>query len=273
MIDLVDVTQHYGVRPRAEEDQPPYQPRRIGCRRRAQRHGQIDELLGVLGGVLQPQHGHVAIDNRRHRQSTTDELAIRKMAVYLPDQAWLPMRRTGPRVSAGGGPIVRHRLGSADGDVERLLGLFELRTGRLGDQQLLDGPEKEDRPGVGPDHRVPVLLLDEPFSGGLDPAGLLALKHILKRRVKEQQGTVVLTSPVPEIAEEIADGLIILRGGEVAAFETLDGLRKLTGCPGSLADILERLLYPETMQKLAITSRSFRHDPLVTPGWVLLLAG
>jgi ABC-type multidrug transport system ATPase subunit len=95
-----------------------------------------------------------------------------------------------------------------------------------------------------------VLLLDEPFSGGLDPAGLLALKRVLKRRVGEQGGTVVLTSPVPELVEEIADRIIILRNGDIAAFDTMDGLRRRTGCTGSLSDILERLMFPETMGKL-----------------------
>src|SRR5262249_21712389 len=97
---------------------------------------------------------------------------------------------------------------------------------------------------------APILLLDEPFSGGVDPAGLLALKRILQRLVKEQSGTVVLTSPVPEIVEEIAHRIVILRDGEVMAFDTIEGLRRLTGQHGSLAAILERLLYPETAQKL-----------------------
>ena len=30
---------------------------------------------------------------------------------------------------------------------------------------------------------MPVLLLDEPFSGGSDPSGLLALKKVLRRLV------------------------------------------------------------------------------------------
>jgi hypothetical protein len=36
----------------------------------------------------------------------------------------------------------------------------------------------------------------------------------------------------------------------VIAFDTLDGLRRLSGQPGSLGAILERLLYPDTVRKL-----------------------
>ncbi len=43
----------------------------------------------------------------------------------------------------------------------------------------------------------------------------------------------------------------LLRNGEVAAFDTLAGLRSLTGVQGSLGDVLERLLYPGMERKLA----------------------
>src|SRR5205814_8907426 len=96
---------------------------------------------------------------------------------------------------------------------------------------------------------TPVLLLDEPFAGGLDPAGILVLKRLLRKRVTAG-GTVVLTSPVPEIVEEIADRVVLLRDGQVTADDTPDGLRRQAGTPGPLAVALERLLYPDTLRKL-----------------------
>jgi len=65
-------------------------------------------------------------------------------------------------------------------------------------------------------------------------AGIMALKRVLQRRVHEQGATVVLTSPVPEIVEEIASRIIILRDGEVVAADTLEGLAPADG-PGRLA--------------------------------------
>src|SRR5262249_54908823 len=147
--------------------------------------------------------------------------------------------------------------------------LYDVPDGRLFDQverllKLFEMTEKGDSPirscSAGQRKKValcatllteaPVLLLDEPFSGGLDPAGLLALKRVLQRRVSEDANTVVLTSPVPEIVEEIAGRVLILRGGEVAAFDSLEGLRRLTGIKGNLGDVLERLLYPEMAARL-----------------------
>ena len=58
--------------------------------------------------------------------------------------------------------------------------------------------------------------------------------------LKDRQGrTVVLTSPVPELVEEIADRVIILERGEILAFDTLEGLRRSTGTRGTLGQVLE----------------------------------
>ena len=250
MIELVNVTQHYGVRPVLK---------RINLRIE---RGELvvivgpngmgkTTLLGVMGGVLQPQHGHVTIDGHQRRRGVDEELAIRKMAVYLPDQPWLPSQTTGREFLLSVG-----RLYGVDGDrliehVGRLLTLFDLsEQGDWGINSYSAGQKKKIALASALVTEVPVLFLDEPFSGGLDPSGLLALKRILKRRVTEQGGTVVLTSPVPEIVEEIAGRIIILRNGEVAAFDNLEGLRRLTGRSGSLAEILEPLMFPETTRKL-----------------------
>ena len=57
---------------------------------------------------------------------------------------------------------------------------------------------------------APILLLDEPFSGGLDPAGILTLKRIIQHHARRKESTIVLTSPVPELVEEIATRIIVL---------------------------------------------------------------
>ena len=89
MIELIDVTQHYGVRPVLR-----------GISLRIERGEVItilgpngmgkSTLLGVIAGVLSPQYGTVLIDGLKRRGSEEEELAIRKLAVYLPDQPWLP---------------------------------------------------------------------------------------------------------------------------------------------------------------------------------------
>ena len=81
-------------------------------------------------------------------------------------------------------------------------------------------------------------------------AAVFSMVFAVNADAAEQGGTIVLTSPVPEIVEEIADRIIVLKNGEIAAFDTLASLREMTGCDGSLTDILELLMFPETTQKL-----------------------
>jgi ABC-type multidrug transport system ATPase subunit len=250
MISVVDVTQHYGVRPvlrqinlsiKAGELVVVLGPNGMGK----------STLLGVMGGVLQPQEGFVEILGMRRRGSPEEEHEIRKRAVFLPDQPWIPAVRTGREYLLSVG-----RLYDLDEDwlmehTERLLELFELATQA---DQPISSYSSGQRKKIGICSALvtdaEVLLLDEPFSGGLDPSGILALKKVLRHKVERRGATVVLTSPVPELVEEIASRIVILREGEVLAFDSLDGLRRATGCWGSLGEVLQRLIFPETMRNL-----------------------
>jgi ABC-type multidrug transport system ATPase subunit len=97
---------------------------------------------------------------------------------------------------------------------------------------------------------APILLLDEPFSGGLDASGILALKRVLQNLAQRDDITIVLATPVPELLESIADRLAVLRDGRIIAFDTIDGLRKQTGCGGSLEEVLEQLISPDTLRNI-----------------------
>lgn len=257
MIEVRDVTQHYGVRPVL---------RRVNMR---VERGELvvllgpngmgkSTLLGVMAGALSPQRGEVFIDGMRRRESEAAELAIRQMSVYLPDQPWLPGSRTGREFLMAVG-----RLYGVDEErlmehASQLLDVFELAN--HGDSPIRSysaGQKKKIALCSVLATEAPVLFLDEPFSGGLDPSGLLALKRILQRHSLRKELTIVLTSPVPELVEEIATRIAILHAGEILALDTLDGLQRLTACRGSLGDVLERLIYPETTKKLETYLKEF----------------
>jgi ABC-2 type transport system ATP-binding protein len=257
VIELEDVTQHYGVRPVLR-----------GISLRIER-GEVvvilgpngmgkSTLLGVMAGVLTPQRGLVTIDGKRRRGSEEEELAIRKMTVFLPDQPWLPANRTGREFVLAVGR------------------LYEVEEERLIDHtihllDLFDLADKADSPirtySAGQKKKIAlcaalvversVLLLDEPFSGGLDPSGILTLKRLIQFNTRSKKATIVLTSPVPELIEEIATRVIVVRDGEILAFDTLDGLQRLTGHRGSLGAVLERLIFPETTKKLETYLQEF----------------
>jgi len=250
VIELHDVTQHYGVRPVLR-----------GISLRIER-GEVvvilgpngmgkTTLLGVMAGVLSPQKGSVVIDGLRRRGSEDEELAIRKMTVYLPDQPWLPANRTAREFLMAVG-----RLYDVDDErlmnhVDQLLILFELaEQGDSPIRSLSAGQKKKVALGSALVAEAQVLLLDEPFGGGLDPSGILTMKRIFQHHARRKDRTIVLTSPVPELVEEIATRIIVLHNGEILAFDTIDGLRRVTGHRGTLDQVLQRLIFPETTQKL-----------------------
>jgi ABC-type multidrug transport system ATPase subunit len=250
VIELHDVTQHYGVKPVLREINLRIERGELVVILGPNGMGKTT-LLGVMGGVLSPQRGEVRVGGMRRRGSVEEELAIRKMAVYLPDKPWLPSARTGREFLLAVG-----RLYDLDDErlmehVPHLLDVFDL-------SENADSPIRSYSAGQKKKialcsvlvTEAPVLFLDEPFSGGLDPAGLLALKKILQHQVRRKELTIVLTSPVPELVEEIATRIIVLQHGEIVAFDTLDGLQRMTACRGSLSDVLERMIYPDTTRKL-----------------------
>ncbi|MCR4410967.1 MAG: ABC transporter ATP-binding protein [Thermoguttaceae bacterium] len=257
MIRLIDVVQHYGVRPVLK---------RINLEIRS---GELTVILGpngmgkttllaTMAGVLTPQRGVVEIDGLRRRSSVEDELEIRKRVVYLPDHPWLPKNRTGREFLLAVGRLYEIEENRLIDRAERLLHLFDL--GREADwpiRSYSNGQQKKVAVGAALITEAPILLLDEPFSGGLDPAGILVLKRVLRRLATEKGATVVMTTPVPELIEELADRIVVLQHGEVLAHDTPEALRQRTQCPGPLASALEKLIHPQT---LANVERFFHED-------------
>jgi ABC-2 type transport system ATP-binding protein len=250
MIEVADLTVHYGVKPVLKNINLRINNCELVVIVGPNGMGKTT-LLATMAGVVPPHRGLVKIDGRVRRATMEDELAIRRKAVYLPDQPWLPAQTTAEEYLLAVGRLYDVPDDRLFAQIERLLKLFELDEKRYSPiRSCSAGQKKKVALCAALLTEAPVLLLDEPFSGGLDPSGLLALKRVLLRRVSEEGSTVVLTSPVPEIVEEIAGRVLILRSGEVAAFDTIDGLRRLTGLQGSLGTVLERLLYPEMAAKL-----------------------
>ena len=248
MIRVSNVTQHYGVKPVLKnislEIPEGTRTAVIGPNGMGK-----TTFLSVLGGALQPQHGTVEIGGLLRRSSVENELTIRKNTVFLPDRSFLPKNRTGREFLMGVG-----RIYEIDGDrlldhSDRLLALFELD--HLADTPIRNysaGQQKKIALCSALVTEASTFLLDEPFSGGLDPAGILALKHVLQRLSIEQGKTVVLTSPVPELVAEVADRLIVIRAGEVSFDGTLTDLKNSSGHAGTFDQMLHELIFPETLE-------------------------
>lgn len=250
MIRVVNITQHYSIKPVLTDinlDVPDgtrtviIGPNGMGK----------TTLLSVMGGALQPQRGYVEINGLRRRSSVENELAIRQQCVFLPDRCWLPKNRTGREFLLSVGKLYDIHVNRLVNHAERLLRLFEL-------DELADSPIRSYSAGQQKKislcsaliTEAPILLLDEPFSGGLDPAGILAMKQLLLRMAEYEERTIVLTTPVPELVEEIADRLVIIRDGQIVAAGSIADLRQGANGRGSLDEFLEKTIFPDTLENI-----------------------
>jgi ABC-type multidrug transport system ATPase subunit len=251
-VEAVEVTHHYGARRVLTSVSLAVAPGELVALVGPNGMGKTT-LLGALAGLLAPSQGHVRIDGMRRRESEEVELAIRRRVVYLPADAWLPSGKTGREWVLA----VGRAWGVADGrlfdHVERLLDLFELQE--QADQAMSrysTGQRKKVALCATLATDAPILLLDEPFSGGLDPSGILALKRVLQRRNEARGGggatrkpvTVVMSTPVPELVEELAGRVAVINCGQLVAVDTVAGLRAFAGISGPFDEVYERLLNP-----------------------------
>jgi ABC-type multidrug transport system ATPase subunit len=251
MIEARGITHHYGIRPVVKNVDVSVRSGELVVILGPNGMGK-STLLGVMAGVLAPRQGYVEINGLRRRSSAAAELQIRRQSTYLPDHPWLPLNRTGREFLMGVGGLYGIDDIRVLNHVELLLKLFELeREGDWPIRSYSNGQQKKIAVCSALVTETPVMFLDEPFSGGLDPSGIFALKRVLRRLVEQNGATVVMTAPVPELVEELADRVLILRAGQVAAFDAPAELRRQAGDVATLAEALERLVDTDTVENLA----------------------
>ena len=250
MIKVADVSHHYGVRPVLSHinlDVPAGElvvvmgPNGVGK----------STLLGIIAGLLAPAKGYVEINGLRRRSSEATELEIRKQVVFLSDHPWLPEFMTVREWLLANGQLYDVNHDQLLDHIGRLLELFQLADkGDAPIRTCSNGQKKKAAICGALVTEAHVLVLDEPFTGGLDSSAILALRRLLKHLAARGDATVVMASQVPEIVEELAGKIAILSGTRVIAFETMEGLRNLTGCRGGLPEIFEKIVNPQTLQQI-----------------------
>jgi ABC-2 type transport system ATP-binding protein len=250
MIKVADVSHHYGLRPvlshidlhvPAGELLTLMGPNGVGK----------STLLGVMAGLIAPAKGQVEIHGLRRRADAETELQIRKQVAYLPDHPWLPEFMTTREWLLAVGQLYEVDSDQLMDHIHRLLDLFQLAD--KGDSPIRtcsNGQKKKIALCGALVTEAPVLLLDEPFTGGLDPSAFLALGRVLKHLAEQGQVTIVMASQIPEMVEQLAHRIAVLNGTRLVACDTLEGLRAQTGCQGSLPEVFEKLVHPQTLEHI-----------------------
>ena len=172
-------------------------------------------LLRVLAGVLAPTSGHAIVAGQ---DVTQQSLEARRRIGYLSETAPLYLEmRVGEYLTFRGG---LYGL-SGSNLAKRLRTVLELC--QLGDVQrrviglLSRGFRQRVALAACFLHEPDVLLLDEP-TGALDPAQAQACRNILRTRSPSQ--TVLFSTHSIRDAEQLAQHLLILNAGRVAAWSS-----------------------------------------------------
>jgi ABC-2 type transport system ATP-binding protein len=250
MINVVNVWHHYGIKPILKDVSLKVEPGELVAVMGPNGMGK-STLLGLVAGALWPIKGYIEIDGHRRRNSVEEEIEIRKRVVYLPDNPYLPLFHTGREFLLAVGRLYDVEEERLMEHAEQLLKLFDL-------QENADAPIRSYSAGQRKKISIcsalvteaPILILDEPFSGGLDSSALLALSQVLKRLADRKDVTVVMAVPVPELVESLAHKIAIIAHGEILAYDTADGLRKVAGCTGGLPEVLEALIHPDVFKNI-----------------------
>ena len=206
-------------------------------------------LLGAIAGVIPPWRGFVEVAGLRRRADPETELEARRRCAFLPAEEWIAPGFTAREWIVTCGRIWGVEDRRLMDHASRLLALFDLGDGRQSISAASTGQRKKIALAGALATDAPVLLLDEPFAGGLDPSGILALKRVLKELARRRDRTIIMATPVPELVEDLADRVAILGSQTLAVLDTPAELRRRSGA-ASLEEAYERLVNPASLVQI-----------------------
>jgi predicted permease len=218
------------------------------------------EILGYLGpngagksttvkmltGLIEPSSGQIFYNGRSVYEDFT---AFQRRIGYVPEEAHLYPHLSGREYLQLMGRLrgMPHQILEPKMDeFLRLLGLWSDRHAPL--SAYSKGMRQKILLAAALLHDPEILILDEPFSG-LDVTSALMLRSLL--RALAGRGKMILySSHVLEVVEKICSSVVILRKGEVVAYDSIHRLRELMSQP-SLEGVFAQLADVEDSDTLA----------------------
>lgn len=179
--------------------------------------------LSMAVGLLRPSSGQAFVQGL---DVWTDPVEAKRRLGVLPDGLALPERLTGGELLAYWGRfrgMPRETIATRTAELLRILELDEAE--RLGTLvgEYSTGMRKKIGLATALLHTPKVLVLDEPYEA-VDPVSARVLTRIL-RRFTETGGSVIISSHVMALIEQLCDRVAIVAHGRVVAQGTLDEVR------------------------------------------------
>lgn len=220
MLQAISLTKRYASLPAVQEVTFSLQPGQVlGCL--GPNGSGKSTTVKMLTGLLEPTSGQVLFHGEDIRK---DLVGYRKRLGYVPEEPNLYPYLTGREYLEMVGTLRGMLASHVSQKVDALLELFSLYSSRhssmasysKGMRQrillisaLMDNPE--------------ILIFDEPLSG-LDVTSALVLKNLIKT-LGQKSRAIFYCSHVLEVVEQVCSHLLILRKGNVIAYETATAIQ------------------------------------------------
>lgn len=178
-------------------------------------------LLSMAVGLLRPDSGSARIFGV---DVWADPSRAKALVGVLPDGLAMPERLTGRELLTYLGLLRGLPKSTVDQRAEELLSVLDLD--RAEDTLVIEystGMRKKIGLATALLHAPRLLVLDEPFEA-VDPVSAASIKTILRGFVASG-GTIVLSSHVMALVEQLCDHVAVIDRGHVAAAGTLDDVR------------------------------------------------
>lgn len=196
--------------------------------------------LKILTGLVRATSGSALINGV---DIQSDPIGIKRQIGYIPDTPYLYERLTVTEFFIFYGELFGVLAPRVAEEMEinfTRFGLLEHRAALVKD--LSHGLRQRLIYATTFLHNPRVMLIDEPFVG-LDPYTIRLIKDLLRAHTRNG-GTILLTTHILAIAEDIADRIGIIHRGQLAAVGTLDELRRKHD-GASLEDLFLNITRPE----------------------------
>lgn len=184
-------------------------------------------LLKCVVGLFAPLEGSVTIDGLDRQR---DHLAIRRFTAWLSDQPFLYTHFSARRWLEMVAGIYEIDPARSAAQIDELLAIFDLD--KLANKKiayLSNGQHKKLAICGMLVTNARLFVMDEPFTGEIDPPGVAAFKDVLRALRKHGDVTMLFSTQMVDQAEQLATRIGILDGGRISAEGTPAELKERFG--------------------------------------------
>jgi len=177
----------------------------------------------MLVGLMEPSNGDVLW---RGKSIFEDLPAYRRQLGYVPEEPFLYTHLTAPEYLRLVGGLRGVEDTVLERKIEQFLKLFGLEDDQYSTLSAFSkGMRQKVMLASALLHNPDLIILDEPFSG-LDVSAALMLRSVI-RSLAEEGRTILMSSHVIEVIEQMCTDVVILSDGIVVAHDRVDRLRGL----------------------------------------------